>query len=199
MIFIKAGKNMEDNQEKTKDDQEKIENSKNSQPVLPILIFIVLCLIGALAIFSLTTPALDAISLNFFLDDNLNQNNRNNIEKIGKHEFKIPPGYEKQESKNEVNGGLTVSFMNEDINFLYISYLNQRVNLEDFAKEYDNELGNEGVKLTINGEPAYRFEIQSLGYSFYSYVMNINGDTYTFLISKETPNPDDFIVKLIIQ
>ena len=217
MIFLKAGKSMEENQEKTKENQEKIEekieNSKNSQSVLPILIFIVLCLIGVLAIFSLATSALDGISLGFTSEDNSNQNNGNNIEnnrnniknneniieKIGKHEFKIPTGYEKQGSENEANGGLTASFMNKDINFLYISYLNQRVNLEDFAKEYGKELGNEGVKLTINGEPAYRFEIQSLGYSFYSYAMNINGDTYTFLISKETPNPDDFIAKLIIQ
>jgi len=176
-------------------------NSKNSKPILAIIIFIVLCLIGALAVFNLATSTLDGISLDFISDDtfNLNLNNGNNIEKIGNHEFKIPTGYEKQDSRDENTGGLTVSFMNEDIKLLYITDLNLRANLEDFAKEYGKQLGNEGVKLTINEEPAYKFEIQSSGYSFYFYLMNIKGDTYTFLISKETPNPDDFIAKLIIQ
>jgi hypothetical protein len=119
-------------------------------------------------------------------------------ERVGAHSFKIPSEYEEYSSTSGESGGKIVTFAhkNDDEKTLVISDLNRQLDIDDFAVEYALEIGANGRKTTINGETAYRFETTSKGYEFYSYIINIDGDTYNFIITTDTPNPDKFIENL---
>jgi hypothetical protein len=172
--------------------------TQQSTPVKAIIGLVGICCIGVILIFAMGAMSPDGINTSFNFTDFSGNTTGWSTERVGAHSFKIPAGYEEYSSTSGVSGGKIVTFSHKNDNekTLVISDLNQQLDLDDFAVQYGLKISNDGRKTTINGEPAYRFETTSNGYEFYSYIINIDGDTYNFIITTDTSNPDKFIESL---
>ncbi len=172
--------------------------TKQSTPIKVIIGVLAICCIGVIVLFAMGAMSPDGIQTSFNFTDSSGKTTGYSTEKIGKESFKIPTGYTIFSNVTGEGGGVIVTYINNQTNnTLTITDTGQQLsNIESFATNYAEEKGSEAVKTTIGGETAYKVDVTSQGYTFYSYILNINGETYNFVIDTETPNPDEFIANL---
>ena len=163
--------------------------TKQSTPVKIIIAIVAICCIGAIifVIAGLLTPG----GINFDASTGFH------METVGAHSFKIPASFEKVNETTELGGAKMAFFQsrsNSNKRFAITAFTNE-LDLDEFAVEFGEQIGVDGEETTINGEPAYKFENTKNG--VYSFILNIDGKSYSFSVSDAISNPDQFVADLI--
>lgn len=161
--------------------------TKQSTPVKAIIAIVAICCIGAIIFVALGMLTPGGINYDFSTGFH--------TETVGSHTFKIPAGFDKIESSSQGSAQVAI-FGNSSDDQIRISSLNQD-SLEELTASYSEIAGDNGTKVSINGETAYKFSTTVGGYPTDIYIMNIDGKTFTFELSGNFSNSQQFVADII--
>jgi len=169
--------------------------SNQSPPAKDSKTPVILGIIGILGICCI------GIAILFFIGPFAPDENDVKVVNIDGYDFNIPPGYKEvstsgkkyREFKNGDDKILRIqNSQNYDPPFVYVIIVSQ-------------ELDIEGTPVTINGKEAYKFNTSNTdggGEQMYTYLISLPNDknipyNYYISITRNTPNPDEFVEKLL--
>ena len=115
---------------------------------------------------------------------------------VGSQTFKIPAGFEKNQAKNDKK---YVEFTNGSDKFIRIVDMNSQLEIYAFALLIAQDLNVDGNRVYINGTPAYKFstvDMDGTGQSTWAYAMNVNGNNYVFIFTKNIPNSEELLANM---
>lgn len=176
--------------------QPPVKSSKKSPILIIVAIIAICCVVAGVAIFIGAIALPDWTNINTTTTTTPVDEQEYQDETIGGHLFKIPIDFERVSSAGDY-----IQFENDQNQIIRIAYTDEYTDLHSFARALETDLNVDGERVSIDGITAYKFsnvvDADGSAGRLTLYAVKLGENIYGITFSRDIPNPDDFLERII--